>query len=312
MAATVASNLSECSSISPAHVPDTEAADLEAQLGLSASLCELLDDNEIMKIVSKLNPTDIASQAQAEEQTAKESNSTANLNSKTIDNVVSANSHPTALATTAAAASTPSGPSGPSTRATRAAAAADATAKRKSADENGSQPRVSSVSHEEYQPEEEEEEEEEHKPAAKRVARRGRPPLSAAATSASSPSPHGVVSTKDPNHNAIMAKLNREKKKAYMAELEANVADLQAQVQHRTLREEEIKAQLQAAHTQITQLQAALRAAPQLAAVFESLSGCLGGGITSGSLTLNSPQQALPQAHSNVVVPIQLNLLISK
>lgn len=123
---------------------------------------------------------------------------------------------------------------------------------------------------------------------------------------AGSPAPSsGGSAARDPNHNARMAKLNREKKKAYVAELEARIEDMEQQADGARAREAALQQKLAAAHRQIAQLQAALRAAPQLANVLNSIANS-----ASGVVFCDPDQAAKPD--SATVVPIQLNLLVQR
>ena len=118
----------------------------------------------------------------------------------------------------------------------------------------------------------------------------------------SSSSHSASCTTKDPNHNARMAKLNRERKKAYVHNLEEKLAGLEKQASLAKSREEKLVAELSTAQTQIQQLQAALKSAPQLAAVFQAL------GQTT--VTFNTPQEANSLSRKNLVVPFQVNLVL--
>lgn len=139
-------------------------------------------------------------------------------------------------------------------------------------------------------------------PTAKRSRRAVSKSYQPADRSRSPASSHGG---RDPNHNARMARLNREKKKRYVMDLEKTVEDLRASLQAAQEREARSQRALAAAHTQVAQLQAALQAAPQLAALLKNMADTPG-------LVFSSAPGVSSDATQPVVVPIQINLAVTR
>ena len=146
-------------------------------------------------------------------------------------------------------------------------------------------------------------------PVAKRSTRRGAGKGSSRGRNAKRTQAHAAdddaSGRKDPSHNAKMAKLNRERKKAYVAGLEDRVAQLEDDTERAAQREAKLTSALAAARKEIAQLQQSLQRAPALAQVLRALGNVEG-------LSFASAAAADKAQHSNsAVVPIQLNLRLN-
>jgi len=142
-------------------------------------------------------------------------------------------------------------------------------------------------------------------PASSRAsAKRRSPGAVAAAQQQQLSSPDHGANSRDPNHNARMAKLNREKKKAYIAELESKVTDLEEDLGERDQRLAHLEEQLAAERQQVQQLRLALQSAPQLAALLQTIQG-------SHTLNLGEPTSKRSKTAA-AVLPIQINLHVAQ
>lgn len=110
---------------------------------------------------------------------------------------------------------------------------------------------------------------------------------------------------KDPSHNAKMAKLNRERKKAYVSGLEDRVAQLEDDAERAAQREVKLTSALAAARKEIAQLQQSLQRAPALAQVLRALGNVEGLSFASAAAADKA------QHRDSAVVPIQLNLRLN-
>lgn len=75
----------------------------------------------------------------------------------------------------------------------------------------------------------------------------------------------------EPNRNARMAKENRERKKAYVNDLEQQLADMQQQRDAAIAAKRDVEADLAAARQEVAALRASLRGAPAIAEVLRAL-----------------------------------------
>eukprot|EP00730_Choanoeca_flexa_P017234 TRINITY_DN8272_c0_g1_i2.p1 TRINITY_DN8272_c0_g1~~TRINITY_DN8272_c0_g1_i2.p1 ORF type:complete len:269 (+),score=72.30 TRINITY_DN8272_c0_g1_i2:215-1021(+) len=117
-------------------------------------------------------------------------------------------------------------------------------------------------------------------------------------TSCARKRPHRSAGAKEPNRNAIMAKLNREKKKQYVASLEEKIAALEHENTSHLQTIASQQAAFKQAQAEITRLRAAVKAAPAIASVLKTLNG-------DNAVRFGSPQA------NETTIPLQLNLSVA-
>jgi uncharacterized coiled-coil protein SlyX len=102
------------------------------------------------------------------------------------------------------------------------------------------------------------------------------------------------MSSKDPKRNAVMAKLNREKKKAYVNDLEERIAQLESDKAAALKQVAQQTVAVSRAQAEIARLQAAVKSSPAIAEVLRALGNC-------NALSFGQGQPA-------DTIPVQLNL----
>eukprot|EP00045_Choanoeca_perplexa_P005905 m.49568 g.49568 ORF g.49568 m.49568 type:complete len:244 (-) comp13356_c1_seq4:567-1298(-) len=102
---------------------------------------------------------------------------------------------------------------------------------------------------------------------------------------------------KEPNRNAVMAKLNREKKKAYVNSLEDRIANLEQDKAAALKQVAEQKIAWDRAQAEIVRLQTAVKASPAIAQVLRALG--------------NDKALSFGQGQPTDTIPVQLNLSVN-